>query len=111
MGAAVALITLINNAYTPIAIFNVLFVEYKLDREGFKRFEEFLDSKEDERLEKGTVADHLEGGIEVDSLAFRYGERKVLDNVSLTVKPGEKVAFVGESGSGKSTLVKLIAGS
>ena len=110
MGAAVALITLINNAYTPIAIFNVLFVEYKLDREGFKRFEEFLDSKEDERLEKGTVADHLEGGIEVDSLAFRYGERKVLDNVSLTVKPGEKVAFVGESGSGKSTLVKLIAG-
>lgn len=110
VGAAVALITLINNAYTPIAIFNVLFVEYKLDREGFKRFEEFLDSKEDERLEKGAVVDVLEGGIEVDSLAFRYGERKVLDNVSLTVKPGEKVAFVGESGSGKSTLVKLIAG-
>ncbi len=92
------------------ALFNVLFVEYKLDREGFKRFEEFLDSKEDERLEKGAVVDVLEGGIEVDSLAFRYGERMVLDNVSLTVKPGEKVAFVGESGSGKSTLVKLIAG-
>ena len=56
------------------------------------------------------MVDVLEGGIEVDSLAFRYGERMVLDNVSLTVKPGEKVAFVGESGSGKSTLVKLIAG-
>ena len=85
--------------------------EYRLDKEGFKRFEEFLDRKEDERLEKGAMADDLEGGIEVDSLTFRYGERKVLDNVSLTVKPGEKVAFVGESGSGKSTLVKLIAGS
>lgn len=41
VGSIVALIALIENAYTPIAIFNVLYVQYKLDKASYKRFEEF----------------------------------------------------------------------
>lgn len=39
-----------------------------------------------------------------------YGEHMVFDNVNLTIKRGEKVAFVGKNGEGKSTLVKCIMG-
>ena len=50
-------------------------------------------------------------GIALDRVSFAYGEGEtVLDDVSLAVAPGEKVALVGASGGGKSTLVQALLG-
>lgn len=52
---------------------------------------------------------NIVGDIELRGIHFRYGTRKyVLEDVSLIVKHGEKIAFVGESGSGKTTIAKLL---
>ena len=54
----------------------------------------------------------LKGDIELRDLCFSYdkSEHGCVDNISLHIRPGEKVAFVGESGCGKSTLLKLLLG-
>lgn len=110
IGAVVALITLVDNAYTPIAIFNVLFVQYRLDTAAFKRYTSFLDSPEDPQLQNGSAMASFHGNIMVKQLDFTYSGRQILRGLSLTIAPGEKIALAGSSGSGKSTLVKLLAG-
>jgi ABC-type multidrug transport system fused ATPase/permease subunit len=53
----------------------------------------------------------LRGGIEYRNVRFRYREdRPILEDVSFSVRPGERVAIVGESGEGKTTLVDLLGG-
>ncbi len=49
------------------------------------------------------------GEIKYENVCFHYGQDKgVIDDLSLTIRPGEKVGLVGPSGAGKSTLVNLL---
>ena len=52
------------------------------------------------------------GRIQFKDVSFRYNDTttNVINNVSFTVRPGEKVAIIGQSGSGKSTLMKMLVG-
>jgi ABC-type bacteriocin/lantibiotic exporter with double-glycine peptidase domain len=54
----------------------------------------------------------LSGNIEIVNTTFRYerGGPKILDSLSITIRPGEFIALVGPSGCGKSTLMKLLLG-
>ncbi|HEY4135446.1 MAG TPA: peptidase domain-containing ABC transporter [Alphaproteobacteria bacterium] len=57
-------------------------------------------------------APRLAGGITLEDVSFAYGEElpKVLESISLNIKPGEAIGIVGPSGSGKSTLARIIQG-
>lgn len=69
-----------------------------------------LETKVDEPHQPRAVPDPLQSGIRLEQVGFRYptGSRRVLDDISLRIRPGEHVALVGENGSGKTTLVKLL---
>ena len=58
------------------------------------------------------VITSIRGGIELSHVSFRYDESmpNVIDDLSLTIKPGEYLAVVGSTGCGKSTLMRLLLG-
>ncbi len=79
-------------------------------RVGARRSFEVLDTEPD--LKDGALsfpAEGARGAIEWRDVRFRYREEMpVLDGISITVKPGMKVALVGPTGAGKSTLMGLL---
>lgn len=110
IGEIVALIALVEGAYGPIAIFNVIYVDYRLDQVAFARYTDFLEAEEDNHLTQGILFLKTGGDLSFSGVDFGYGEREIFHNLNLDIARGERVAFVGESGSGKSTAVKLLVG-
>ena len=50
----------------------------------------------------------VDGEIQFENVSFAYKERKVIHNLNLTIRAGEKIGIVGRSGAGKSTLIQLL---
>ena len=109
IGEIVAVITLLGKAYEPIAIFNVEYIDYKLNKQGLKRYLDLLDLKDVTNIEFGKKI-KVNGQIELKNVSFSYPNKMVLEDINLTIDKNKVTAFVGETGSGKSTIIKLISG-
>ncbi len=66
--------------------------------------------KSNEELSGTDEVPAFQQGISLRNVSFAYGDKPVIQNISLTIPANTTVAFVGESGSGKSTLVDLLTG-
>lgn len=111
VGAVVTVISLLGKAYEPIAIFNVEYVDYKLNKVTVNKYIELLDIKDDEALNSGLKLKELSGNVEFKNVSYSYNnEKNIINNLSFKINKNSSVALVGESGSGKSTIIKLIMG-
>ena len=79
---------------------------------SIKRVKDFYANEQDD-VDIDKALENKEGNvIDIENVTFAYENGKnVLDDISLSIKKGEKVAILGRSGVGKSTLVKLLTGT
>ncbi len=109
VGVLTAFLAYIGRFYTRLDSMSRIVSHTQKAATGAKRIFDILDhvSSVPEPLNPVHI-DHVTGGIDIQRVGFRYGNRAVLRDVSLNIRPGEMIGLVGHSGSGKSTLVNLI---
>jgi ATP-binding cassette subfamily C protein LapB len=111
MGALIASVMLAGRVLAPIAQVATLLVTYDQTKTALDGLDQIV-SKGQERDPKQPFVKRprFNGSIRFQGVSFAYPgeEHPVLQNVSFTIKPGEKVGLIGRIGSGKSTIHKLI---
>ncbi len=98
-------------AYMPLKNIANLNAKLQMGMASWERIHQILDEKPTVIVtSKPKNIDILEGKIEFRGVNYKYPSRdtQVLNNLSLTINPGEVAAFVGPSGSGKTTIIHLL---
>ena len=99
------------NSYLALLIFPIIIIGFMSNiiaqaSASYGRIVEVLDAPDIE--EKGTIAEPLNGNIELRNVSLSYGEKPVLKDISLKVKGGTHVAIIGPTAAGKSQLLNLL---
>lgn len=110
VGSLVAFITYTQRFFQPLTQIVSQYSVFRLGLTGASRVDEILQEKEDVIDSNGAIV--LEGihdSVKLENITFGYNPAQiVLDNVSIEVKHGQKVALVGPTGSGKTTIMNLL---
>ncbi len=109
-GELVSFVLYVNVLIKPVDKITALLELYPKGMAGFKRFLELVEQDpEIQDSPNALTVQHLKGDITFEKVGFRYDEHKpVLNDISLSIKAGETIAFVGPSGAGKTTICSLI---
>lgn len=109
-GEFISFVLLTNIFFKPIEKINAVIESYPKGIAGFKRYVQLLETAPDVADKPNAKeVNRLNGNIEYRNVTFGYeGEAKVLQNIDLTIRAGETIAFVGPSGAGKTTLCSLL---
>jgi ATP-binding cassette subfamily B protein len=109
-GEFIAFLLLTNLFFRPVEKINSVIESYPNGIAGFKRYQALLATAPDIVDAPDAIAvKELKGDIRYHNVTFGYDQhRKIVENISLTITPGETVAFVGPSGAGKTTLCSLL---
>ncbi|EHB63801.1 multidrug ABC transporter ATP-binding protein [Paenibacillus lactis] len=110
MGEFMAFLLLSNIFFRPIEKINAVIESYPKGIAGFKRYLEIMDTEPEIADAPDAISlKSVRGDIRFEGVTFGYEpNRPILNNVSLSIRAGETVAFVGPSGAGKTTICSLL---
>ena len=110
VGTSVAIINYISRIFTPIETLGMEIQTIQSAMAGVERIDAFLAQPEREIPAEDVSKKGPRGDVALTHVTFGYDDRKVLSDLSFTVKSGEQVTLVGRTGAGKSTVFKLLLG-
>ena len=98
------------NILTPAKNLSKSFYSIKKGNAAAERVFEIIEFKPDNDSNRDQLLETFKDKIEFKNVDFSYGQSKILDEISFTIKKGQSVALVGSSGSGKTTIANLLNG-
>lgn len=111
LGDLTAMILFINMLYRPLRQLADRFNTLQMGMVASERVLKLLNNAKDVEATGKHITPRLLGRIVIDRLSFSYlPEEPVLQEITLSIEPGETLAIVGPTGSGKSTLISLLMG-
>ena len=89
---------------------NYCLVDFQIIGQYAEKFRKLLDYEPVIEVTEGITPGEKAGSLELKNVSFKYPSTNeyTLKDISITIKPGEKIAIVGENGAGKTTFVKLL---
>jgi ATP-binding cassette, subfamily B, bacterial len=112
VGTMLALVALSSVILTPLESLVTSGQELQMIRAHLQRLVEVLEVAPEQEVQQVHAPPRLSGRIRLDQVSFQYDPQgqKVLQDITVQIEAGQKVALVGRTGSGKSTLGKLLLG-
>ena len=110
LGDLVLVNTMMLQLFIPLGFLGIIYRMLKYTLADMDMVFKLLDKEQEIKDSKNAKPlEHINGEIKFEHIDFSYQEdRKILHDITFTVKPGQKLAIVGHSGSGKSTLARLL---
>lgn len=109
LGSLLAFQSYLGYVFGPANFFAQTHFSWQNALTSVQRINSFYAVLPEEHLIDGLQVKHLKGKIEFKDVSFSYdGITPVLENISLVIEPGQKIALMGPSGVGKTTLISLI---
>lgn len=108
-GLIVAFISYASMFYNPVTFFANLSDSFQGAMASTEKILDILEAEPETHAQSHIVPDEIKGKIEFLHVGFSFDRsKKILDDVTFTIEPGEIVGIVGTTGSGKSTLINLL---
>jgi subfamily B ATP-binding cassette protein MsbA len=109
-GSLVVFILYLGKMYKPMQELSKMTDTYSKALVGYERIQAVLETERDVTdLPKAKPAPRFKGKIEFDHVSFSYSpETPILQDLTLSIEPGQVAAFVGPTGAGKTTIISLI---
>ena len=112
MGAMVAAVLLSSRALSPLAQVANLFGRLNHAKTAYKKIDLLMNTISDQSNNNEGMKIQTLGNLEIKNLSFFYLNSSIpsINQLTIKIKEGEKIAVMGKNGSGKTTLIKLISG-